>query len=120
MMDNILEAIKKARIEAIKQGIRANAIIISPEFHYIKEFIVSENGRYNSLMPPMLCGMKAYIDSSGETPEEYAFAIVDSDPPATNEDRIREKVIEELRLLSVDELIKRVYGVDLREEENAE
>lgn len=120
MMDNILEAIKKARIEAIKQGIRANAIIISPEFHYIREFVVSENGRYANLMPPMLCGMKMYIDSAGETPEEYAFAIVDSDPLATNEDRIREKVIEDLRLLSVDELIKRVYGVDVREDNNAE
>ena len=114
--DNVFEAVKKAQIEAEKQNIRANAIIISPEFHYIREHIAYQN----HLTAPMLCGMRAYIDSASELPEEYAFAIVDSDPPATNEDRIREKVIEELRLLSVDELIKRVYKVDLREDNYAE
>lgn len=110
MIDNILNSIKKAMREAEKQNIRANAIIISPEYHYIREHIAYQN----SLMPPMLCGMKAYIDN-GELPEEYAFAIVDSDPP--ERPMTRAEVIEELRSLSVDDLIKVVYGVNIKEDQ---
>lgn len=113
MMDDILTAVRKAQIEAEKQGIRANAIIISPEFHFIKEHVF--NG--NMLMPPMLCGMKMYIDAGAELPEEYAFAIVDSDPP--ERPVTRADVLKELRSLTVDELIRTVYGVNVRGDEDA-
>lgn len=108
-MDNLMEELRKAQIEAEKQGIRANAIILSDKYHYIKEHIIYGN----ALMPPMLCGMRAVFDAE-KLPEEYAFAIVDSDPvptPVTRAD-----VLDELKKLTVDELISTVYGVDLHSE----
>lgn len=113
MMDDILTAIRKAQIEAEKQGIRANAIIINPKYHYIREHAIYQN----SLMPPMLCGMKMYIDTGAELPEEYAFAIVDSDPP--ERPVTRAEVLKELRSLTVDELIREVYDVNVRGDDNA-
>lgn len=114
MFDNIMKAIQKARAEAICRGIRANSIIISPEFRYVESFMLSDGLCVN----PMLCGMKAYIDHGGELPEEYAFAIVDSDPPKTERDKIRAELLEDLSSLSVDDLIKEVYGVDVRESDD--
>ena len=107
---DLLNAIKVGAIVAERLNIRANAIIISSEYRYIHEHV----GYQNCLMPPMLCGMKAYIDNNGELPEEYAFAIVDSDPP--ERPITRAEVLEELRALSVDDLIKTVYGVDVKKE----
>ena len=109
LYDNWMKELKNARIEAEKQGIRANAIILNEKYHYIREHII-----YGSaLMPPMLCGMRVVLDTAGELPEEYGFAIVDSNPvpqPVTRAD-----VLNELRNLTVDELISTVYGIDLHQ-----
>lgn len=102
-----MEEIRNARIEAEKQGIRANAIILNEKYHYIREHI----SHGNALMPPMLCGMRFLLDTGEELPEEYGFAIVDSDPAPQLVTRA--DVLEELKELTVDELISTVYGIDL-------
>jgi len=113
-MDKYLEAIQKAKAEAINRGIRANSIIINSEYRYVIPFPLKPG----TVISPMLCGMRAVFDTLGELPEEYAFAIVDSDPPKTERDKIRAELLEDLSSLSVDDLIKEVYGVDVRESED--
>lgn len=110
LYDKLATELQKAQIEAEKQGIRANAIILNEKYHYIREHIIYGN----ALAPPMLCGMRVVLDTLGELPEEYGFAIVDSNPvpqPVTRAD-----VLDELKKLTVDELISTVYGVDLHSE----
>lgn len=108
-IENFITAMRKARIEAIKQGIRANAVVVKPGLAYVSAGLET---------PAMLLGMACYIDGSGELPEEYAFAIVDSEPPVTREDKIRAEYLNELRKLSLDELVQEVYGVQLKEEDD--
>lgn len=107
MLHDIIESMQRAKVEADKQKIRANAVIISPEFAYF-------GGDFE--LPDMILGMKCMI--SRELPDEYAFAIVDSPPPVTNKDKIKAEYLKELSELSLDDLVKKVYGISLKEREN--
>ncbi|MBQ4347359.1 MAG: hypothetical protein IJC39_02810 [Firmicutes bacterium] len=67
-MDNIIESIMKARTLALNENIRANTVAINKKFGKVLAFAFDE-----AIYPPMICGMKAYIDKN--LPEEYGFLM---------------------------------------------
>lgn len=67
-MDNIIEAIIKAKTLALNENIRANTVVLNKEFGKVLAF-----GFGGTFYPPMICGMKAYIDKN--LPEEYGFLM---------------------------------------------
>jgi hypothetical protein len=71
-MNNIVEAIVKARELAIKEGIRANTVLIDEEFARVLPF-----GIENNIYPPMICGLKAEICK--DIPEEMGIVVFESD-----------------------------------------
>ena len=75
---NILEKIREAQKIAIKENIKANCIQISKDFVKIPK-TVTKNNNCVSITPPMICGLKTYIDTDDELPEEYAFALFQDD-----------------------------------------
>lgn len=75
---NILEKIREAQKIAVKENIKANCIQISKDFVKIPK-TVTKNNNCVSITPPMICGLKAYIDTEDELPEEYAFALYQDD-----------------------------------------
>ena len=64
---SILELIEYARIEAVRNGIKANSIVIN-------RGLVKVTGDY-FMFPDMICGLKSYLTST-ELPEDYAFAVL--------------------------------------------
>ena len=71
-MKNIYEHIRKARIEAQRQFIAANTIIIDKEIAYTNNLFVQDNniiGEY----PPMIFGMKVLYDNN--LPNNANFVI---------------------------------------------
>lgn len=99
---NFIEAILKARKEAFKEHIRANAIILNEDF--VKTRLMAyECFNGSSIIPPMICGMQVSITE--DLPEEYAFALTDAPARRTEEERRirkeeREKTIDELLTLA--------------------
>lgn len=75
---SILEKIREAQELAVKENIKANCIQISKDFVKIPK-TVTKNNNCVSITPPMICGLKAYIDMEEELPEEYAFALYQDD-----------------------------------------
>lgn len=75
---NILEKIREAQKLAVKENIKANCIQISKDFVKIPKTVTKSNNCV-SITPPMICGLKAYIDTEDELPEEYAFALFQDD-----------------------------------------
>ena len=70
----LLDKIREAQKIAVKENIKANSIQLSKEFVKIPE-TVTKNNNCVSITPPMICGLKTYIDTENELPEEYAFAL---------------------------------------------
>lgn len=75
---NILEKIREAQKIAVKENIKANSIQLSKGFVKIPK-TVTKNNNCVSITPPMICGLKTYIDTEDELPEEYAFALFQDD-----------------------------------------
>lgn len=80
-MDNIIEAIIKAKTLALNENIRANAVAINKEFGKVLAFAFDE-----AIYPPMICGMKAYIDKN--LPEEYGFLMFEVAPSESTTDAL--------------------------------
>ncbi len=95
---NVIDLIKKARLEAEKRDIEANAIIIDAGI----AFSVLHLSAFwpDATDVPIILGMKAAIDTNGELPDDAAFAIFHAEtPPQTKDERIKmlEAENEELR-----------------------
>lgn len=80
-MDNIIEAIMKARTLAFNENIRANTVVLNKEFGRVLAF-----GFDGTFYPPMICGMKAYIDKN--LPEEYGFLMGEGTPSESTTDAL--------------------------------
>ena len=62
-----------ARQEAVKEGIKANTVIINKHFAKVNAHIF--NGSVHD-MPPMICGLEVRL--SDELPEGYDFALCEA------------------------------------------
>ena len=86
-----VSAIKEAKEEAVKEGIKANRILINSNSRLMKinPFALMYTPQMGCLYPPMICGLEVFL--SLDMPEEFAFAITEA--PKTE----RERLIEDLK-----------------------
>ena len=74
----LLDKIREAQKLAVKENIKVNSIQLSKDFVKIPK-TVTKNNNCVSITPPMICGLKIYIDMEDELPEEYAFSLFQDD-----------------------------------------
>ena len=72
-MSEFVEMIRKAEVEAIKDGIRANSVIVNTNMVKVPEFIAGCYKGYR-IVPPMVCGLNVYL-SKNDLPDGYSFAV---------------------------------------------
>ena len=76
MIDNIVEHIKMAQTEAIKQGIKANAVLINDTLYRSQFGAVS-----------MICGLKVVY--ANDLPDDVGFAVANMDNlPLTKDEEL--------------------------------
>lgn len=80
-MDNIIESIMKAKTLALNENIRVNTVLINKEYGKVLAFWFDR-----AIYPPMICGMKAYIDK--DLPEEYGFLMGEVVPNESTTDAL--------------------------------
>ena len=85
---DFISAVKEAQDEAMKEGIRANTVMINSRLAKVKPFAVMLTPFLGAQVPPMICGLEAKLED--DLPEEFAFAIMEA--PKTE----RERLIEDL------------------------
>ena len=123
----VMEAVK----HAVKEGIKANSIIINKDFVRVKKSWINNGFSYSEL-PDMICGLEVFL-TDNDLPENYSFAVVEK--PQTERERLIEKtksdtareilqMIDSIPTNEVNELnhlrllkkaIAEKYGVDLGE-----
>ena len=84
-MKNIYEHIRKARVEAQRQFIAANTIIIDREIAYTNNLFVQDNNIISEY-PPMIFGMKVLYDNN--LPNNANFVITQT--PKNKMERIQD------------------------------
>lgn len=86
---DFISAVKEAQDEAMKEGIRANTIMINSRLAKVEKFVAMITPFLGAQVPPMICGLEAKL--ADDLPEEFAFAVTEA--PKTE----RERLIEELK-----------------------
>ena len=99
---NILEKIREAQKIAVKENIKANCIQISKDFVKILK-TVTKNNNCVSTTPPMICGLKAYIDTEDELPDDYAFALF--------QDETEENIIKSIEYDKTKEILAKLMDI---------
>lgn len=94
-----IEAVK----HAVKQGIKANSIIINKDFVRVKKAWIN-NGFSCSELPDMICGLEVYL-TDNDLPENYSFAVVEK--PQTE----RERLIEKTKSDTAREIFEKIFEV---------
>jgi len=110
--NDLIQRVKEAHELAIKKGIEANTILInrgSNAFRYVHQMNID-----STTIPPMILGLDCYI--SDELPSKYGFALLQTQKADLNKERIRQELIDELKQLNLDELVRTVYGINLHEQ----
>ena len=90
--DELIESLRKAETEAIRNNIKTNAILLSSEFNLTKSFYYAI-GFHVKEVPPMILGKAVYLDTDKILPNDIAFATFESSQKHPLEE------IEELRNL---------------------
>lgn len=70
------EMILDAQIEAFKEGIRANTVIINENMVKVEPFNF-QSFRNLCFIPTMICGMNVYF-TKNDLPDDYSFAVFES------------------------------------------
>ena len=87
---DIIQHIVQAQIEAVKMGIKANAVAISDRLYFSK--FCHPGGDV-----PMICGLKCVY--CNELPDDTLFAVIEaSNAPKTKDERIKELEAEVAKL----------------------
>lgn len=84
------DAVFEARNKALKEGIKANTVIIDEHFAKVNAFDFVF-GRAVMSLPPMICGLEVQV--SDEFPEGYDFAVLEA--PETERERLIRKAKSE-------------------------
>ena len=118
---NVLEKIKEAQKIAVKENIKANSIQISKDFVKIPRTVTTNNNCV-SITPPMICGLKAYIDMEDELPEEYAFALFQDDTEdnivkSIEHDKAKEILIRLMEIYADDPIVLERHLQDVFKDE---
>lgn len=73
--NDILDMIRKAQELAVKEGIKANSIVINKKFVKVPSVWINMCGSPIQL-PPMICGLECYF-TDNEFPDNYSFAALE-------------------------------------------
>ena len=79
---SLADMIAEAKAKALKEGIKANTVIIDKHFAKVNAFHFAF-GRAVMSLPPMICGLEVQV--SDELPDGYDFAVLDIHAEATGE-----------------------------------
>ena len=83
---SILELVMEATKEALKDGIKANSIIINQNMCKVSETWFRDGFGGAQGIPPMICGLHAYF-TKDELPDGYSFAVLEG---PEHEDRLKQ------------------------------
>ena len=75
--ENFFDTVVKARAAALKDGIKANSIVINKNMVRVRSFPFGDGftrGIY--FAPDMVCGLNVYL-TEDELPEGYSFAVLE-------------------------------------------
>ena len=73
--ESFFEMVRKAQIEAFKEGIKANTIAINANMVKVEPFTFSGIGGLGlRFAPTMFCGMNVFL-TKDELPDGYSFAV---------------------------------------------
>lgn len=112
---DIWDMIREAQELALKEGIKANSIVINKKFVKVPSVWVNIVGSPRQL-PVMICGLECYF-TDNEFPDNYSFAVLET--PQTERERLIEKTKSDTEREIYKELFekyfKEKYGVDLGE-----
>lgn len=85
--ESFFETVRKAQIEAFKEGIKANTIVINENMVKVDAFQFRSIGGFGlCFSPTMFCGMNVVL-TNDELPDGYSFAIFEG---TTKSDRLSE------------------------------
>jgi len=100
--ENIVRGMIKARNLAMREGIRANTVVISNGYAKVKQFLLREYDGSTTTCRPMIAGMRAYFDDLPD--EDMAFCVMESD----RQDPMEELQEENRKLLEKMEALRRM------------
>ena len=86
----LADAVFEAQKKALKEGIKANTVIIDEHFAKVNAFDFVF-GRAVMSLPPMICGLEVQV--SDELPDGYDFAVLEV--PETERERLIRKAKSE-------------------------
>ena len=92
----VMEAVK----HALKEGIKANSIIINKDFVRVKKSWIINSFSYSEL-PDMICGLEVYL-TDNDLPENYSFAVVEKSQTK------REHLIEKTKIDTAREILQKM------------
>lgn len=102
---NLSEYIQKALIEARKQRISANTVLLNEEIALVKGGY-EKMGNTVAEIPPMICGLSAFL--TDELPDNVAFAVCETKVETELEKGRREgrqELIQELKEMQLGEIL---------------
>lgn len=127
----LLDKIREAQKLAVKENIKVNSIQISKDFVKIPKTVIKNNNCV-SISPPMICGLKTYIDMEDELPDDYAFALFQDDSEdnvvkSIEQDKAKEILLKLMEIYAdnpivaerhLQDVFKNEWGVELNGNEN--
>ncbi len=76
IIEEMIDKIQRAEVEAIKKGIETNTVIINDKFDWCHEFAVQFTSYFGRndvrIVPPMILGKEIIV---APLPEDYSFAL---------------------------------------------
>lgn len=105
--ESFISLVRKTQAEAMREGIKANSIVINENMVKVPEFGASIHG-HGVLVPTMFCGLNVYL-TKDELPEMYSFALVNG--PESRLARFESIGMEPEELRKAAELYRRVKEV---------
>lgn len=71
---SFVESIINAEQEALRQGIKANSVLINANMVKVPEFLMLYGEHSYKAIPPMICGLNMYL-TKNDLPDGYSFAV---------------------------------------------
>ncbi len=97
---DLISYVAEANRRAMQEGIKANSIMINERLIKTKPFIRQLFNSVITQIPPMICGLEAYITK--ELLNDYAFAVLEK--PQTE----RDKIVEQTKKDTVREFVSKI------------
>ena len=108
---DFISAIKDAQDQAIKEGIRANTILINSRLVKTKPFMIMLTPFLGAEVPPMICGLETKL--ADDLPQEFAFAIMQA--PQTERERQQKETVRQVLHMIKDKGLFEFNGYLLRD-----